>query len=72
MFRSDEFYLPDNTGYFLSNIDRISDPSYVPSTQDILYSRLKTNGVCESKILIKGMMFTLHDIGEQQSARRKW
>ncbi len=32
-FRSDEYYLPDCASYFLSNVERLSDSSYVPTTQ---------------------------------------
>ena len=33
--------------YFLSNIRRVSDPSFVPEDPDILQVRVKTTGVIE-------------------------
>ncbi len=37
----------DCAPYFLSNVKRLSDPAYVPSTQDILHTRVRTCGVVE-------------------------
>ena len=45
--RSDEYQLSDCTSYFLSNVRRISNSGYVPTTQDILHTRVRTCGVIE-------------------------
>ena len=46
--RSNEYQLSDCASYFLSNVRRIaSTSSYVPTTQDILHTRVRTCGVVE-------------------------
>ena len=41
--RRHTFALPDCAAYFLENIDRISDPKYLPTTKDILNTRERTH-----------------------------
>ena len=38
-------YVMDSAEYFLNEIDRLCEPEYVPSNQDIIRSRAKTTGV---------------------------
>ena len=45
--RGHEFNLSDCAPYFLSNVKRLSDPAYIPTTQDILHTRVKTCGIVE-------------------------
>ena len=47
--QSNEYQLSDCASYFLSNARRISHSGYVPSTQDILHTRVRTCGVVEVK-----------------------
>ena len=51
--RGHEYQLSDCAQFFLSNVERISDPAYVPTTHDILHTRVKTCGVVEVKFTIK-------------------
>ena len=45
--RSHEFNLSDCAPYFLSNVKRLSDSAYIPTTQDILHTRIPTCGIVE-------------------------
>ena len=45
--RANEYNLSDCAHYFLSNVKRLSDVGYVPTTQDILHTRVKTSGIVE-------------------------
>lgn len=45
--RSNEYQLSDCASYFLSNTKRISNSGYVPTTEDILHTRVRTCGVVE-------------------------
>lgn len=49
--RSHEYQLSDCAPYFLSNVKRLSDPAYVPNTQDILHTRVRTCGIVEVTLL---------------------
>ncbi|KAI3415853.1 G protein alpha subunit, variant 2 [Globodera pallida] len=67
-----EFHLHDSAKHFLDSLDRISNPSYRPSQQDILLTRIKTTGIVEIRFLIKGVPFRVFDVGGQRSERKKW
>uniref|UniRef100_A0A915DCE3 G-protein alpha subunit n=1 Tax=Ditylenchus dipsaci TaxID=166011 RepID=A0A915DCE3_9BILA len=67
-----EFHLHDSAKHFLDNLDRICNPSYRPSQQDILLTRIKTTGIVEVNFIIKGVHFRVFDVGGQRSERKKW
>ncbi|KAI1730196.1 g-protein alpha subunit domain-containing protein [Ditylenchus destructor] len=67
-----EFHLHDSAKHFLDNLDRICNPSYRPSQQDILLTRIKTTGIVEVTFVIKGVQFRVFDVGGQRSERKKW
>lgn len=68
-----KFYLPDSTSYFLSQIDRISEPNYLPSVSDVLRTRKKTSGIFDFKFQMgNGLNIHMYDVGGQRSERRKW
>lgn len=70
--RRDEFYLNDSARYFLDSIDRIYDPKYVPTEQDILHTRVATMGVIEVTFTMKNKIWRVFDVGGQRSQRKKW
>ncbi|CAG9769881.1 unnamed protein product [Ceutorhynchus assimilis] len=70
--RRREFQLSDSIEYFLEHLDRISDPSYSPSHQDILHCRKATKGITEFQIPIQNIPFLFVDVGGQRSQRQKW
>uniref|UniRef100_A0AC34QLG8 Uncharacterized protein n=1 Tax=Panagrolaimus sp. JU765 TaxID=591449 RepID=A0AC34QLG8_9BILA len=67
-----EFHLHDSSKYFLDSIDRIANPNYKPTEQDILFTRIKTTGIVEVAFEIKGVHFRVFDVGGQRSERKKW
>ena len=42
---------------YLESLDRISEPGYVPSEQDVLRTRVKTTGIVETKFNLRGFQF---------------
>ncbi|KAL6723258.1 hypothetical protein Aduo_018280 [Ancylostoma duodenale] len=66
------YTLLDNCKYFLDDIRRITEESYVPTTQDILHCRLKSTGINEISFVYKKIEFKMIDVGGQRSERRKW
>lgn len=70
--RSSEFQLNDSAAYYFDNIDRIVDPAYVVSQEDVLRSRTKTTGIIETEFDVKGTHFRMVDVGGQRSERKKW
>lgn len=70
--RANEYQLNDSTKYYMDDLARVSQPSYVPTEQDVLRSRVKTLGVLETTFDVEDMIFKLVDVGGQRSERRKW
>lgn len=75
--RRNEFHLPDCCRHFLSDITRISNPDFKPTTEDVLMVRVRTIGVVEYSFplkfrenLTKDCIFI--DVGGQRNERKKW
>jgi len=67
-----EICVPDSTKYFLDDLDRITDPDYVPEDKDLILVRYRTTGMLEKNFVIKDHKFKICDVGGQRSERRKW
>lgn len=70
--RRNEFQLNDSASYYFDSIDRIGDPNYLPTDQDVLRSRVKTTGIAESKFTFGTLTYRMFDVGGQRSERKKW
>jgi len=70
--RSREFQLNDSAVYYFNQIDRMAEPSYLPTDQDILRSRVKTTGITETMFRVGELTYRLFDVGGQRSERKKW
>ncbi|KAF7200392.1 guanine nucleotide-binding protein subunit alpha-14 [Nothobranchius furzeri] len=70
--RRREYQLSDSTKYYLTELDRISQPSYLPDLQDILRVRVPTTGIIEYPFDMDNVIFRMVDVGGQRSERRKW
>ncbi|XP_029932964.1 guanine nucleotide-binding protein subunit alpha-13-like [Myripristis murdjan] len=70
--RRREFQLGESVKYFLDNVDKLGEPSYLPSQQDILLARKPTKGIHEYDFEIKNVPFKMVDVGGQRSERRRW
>ena len=74
--RRREYQISDSAQYYLSDIDRIAQPDYLPTQQDILRVRLPTSGIFEYPLDLDSkknpIRFRIVDVGGQRSERRKW
>lgn len=70
--QSSKFQLLDSAKYFLSSVERIAEPNYVPTDQDILRSRIQTTGIVETSFEYKSYSYIVTDVGGQRSERKKW
>ncbi|KAF3845064.1 hypothetical protein F7725_008227 [Dissostichus mawsoni] len=70
------FRYPDGTrtaaSHYLSDLDRIADPGYLPTQQDVLRVRIPTTGIIEYPFDLQSIIFRMVDVGGQRSERRKW
>uniref|UniRef100_S4RPV7 Guanine nucleotide binding protein (G protein), alpha transducing activity polypeptide 2 n=1 Tax=Petromyzon marinus TaxID=7757 RepID=S4RPV7_PETMA len=70
--RASEYQLNDSASYYLNDLDRLMNPSYLPNEQDVLRSRVKTTGIIEDSFCFKDLQFRMFDVGGQRSERKKW
>ncbi|KAK0847099.1 guanine nucleotide-binding protein subunit alpha, partial [Friedmanniomyces endolithicus] len=59
--RSREYQLNDSAKYYFDSVDRIATPTYVPSDQDVLRSRVKTTGITETTFIIGDLTYRMFD-----------
>ncbi|TRZ02849.1 hypothetical protein DNTS_026721 [Danionella cerebrum] len=55
--RRREYQLSDSTKYYLSDLERISTPGYIPSQQDVLRVRVPTTGIIEYPFNLENIIF---------------
>ncbi|CAL8082423.1 unnamed protein product [Orchesella dallaii] len=70
--RRREYQLTDSARYYLSDLDRIGAPDFLPTEQDILRARVPTTGIIEYPFDLDSIIFRMVDVGGQRSERRKW
>lgn len=70
--RANEVALPENLQYFFSDLPRVFERNYTPTTQDIIRCRSQTIGITETVFRLRGHDLHLVDVGGQRSERRKW
>ncbi|KAH7925703.1 guanine nucleotide binding protein, alpha subunit [Leucogyrophana mollusca] len=70
--RGNEAALPENLAYFFPQLDRLFEPSYQPTEQDIVQCRARTIGITETTFQLKDHEMLMVDVGGQKSERRKW
>jgi len=70
--RSREYQLNDSAAFYLNSLDRISQPGYIPTQDDVLRTRVKTTGIVETHFTYKDLHFKMFDVGGQRSERKKW
>ncbi|KAJ3078103.1 guanine nucleotide-binding protein subunit alpha, partial [Quaeritorhiza haematococci] len=70
--RANEFFIQDTADYFLNEIDRFCDPSFLPNDQDILRTRFRTSEISETRFNIDNLVYRIYDVGGQRSDRLFW
>ncbi|CAN9504543.1 unnamed protein product [Ophioblennius macclurei] len=70
--RKREYQLSDSAKYYLNDLERIAEPGYLPTQQDVLRVRVPTTGILEYTFDLESVVFRMVDVGGQRSERRKW
>ena len=70
--RAREYQLNDSAVYYFNSLERMADPRFLPTDQDILRSRVKTTGINETTFQVGELTYRLFDVGGQRSERKKW
>lgn len=63
---------PTSGMYFLRRVRFVCQPGYIPSVEDVLKSRVRTQGIVEKDFNINGADFKIFDVGGQRNERKKW
>jgi len=53
-------------------MDRVGQPGYTPTDQDILRTRVRSTGIVEETFDVRGQKLRVFDVGGQRSERKKW
>ncbi|ETW81152.1 hypothetical protein HETIRDRAFT_410248 [Heterobasidion irregulare TC 32-1] len=76
LLRLRKLRLEESAAFFLEEIHRLSEPDYLPSTDDILHVRLQTLGVTEHTFDIDfaggRYNWLLYDVGGARGQRHAW
>ncbi|KAF9476375.1 G-alpha-domain-containing protein [Pholiota conissans] len=69
--------LEDSSGFFLEDVDRVTDPDYEPSDQDVLCARLRTTGVQEYHFILDRangtiLDWVMYDVAGIRTSRAAW
>ncbi|KAJ3432566.1 guanine nucleotide-binding protein g(o) subunit alpha [Anaeramoeba flamelloides] len=67
-----KFHLFDCAKAFLDDVERILDPDYIPTVEDIVQSRSRTTGITDIPFSYGSLNFRIWDVGGQRNERRKW
>jgi guanine nucleotide-binding protein G(i) subunit alpha len=70
--RSGEFQLNDNAVYYFNAIDRMSDPQYLPTDEDIIRSHEQSTGVAETTFQVGELKYRVIDADGVRAERKKW
>ncbi|KAJ3059908.1 hypothetical protein HK102_009763, partial [Quaeritorhiza haematococci] len=70
--RSNEFLIQDTANYFLDDVLRFTDPSYVPTDDDILRARTVTDDINENRFLIDDLVYRIYDVPGMRTYRLAW
>jgi guanine nucleotide-binding protein G(i) subunit alpha len=62
----------ESIAFFFDNLERISNPDYLPSDEDLIMMRVRTTGLVREDFQIGAVKFALHDTGGQRNERKKW
>lgn len=61
-----------NLAYFMSRLDVISKPEYLPSSEDIMHARQRSVGSVETIFVLDKTRYILTDMGGHKPERAKW
>ncbi|KAJ7122010.1 guanine nucleotide binding protein, alpha subunit [Mycena crocata] len=76
MLRVRKLRLEESGLFFLNHVQRIAQPDYIPSTDDVLHVRLQTVGVIEHTLRVRtvggNFIWKIFDVGGTRSQRPAW
>ena len=68
----EEWEMKESFRYYMKNIERLIEPDYIPSDQDILHWWVRTTGIYKTDFLIREVKYCVTDMRGADVERRKW
>jgi guanine nucleotide-binding protein subunit alpha len=57
---------------YLANLDRLFSKGYLPTNQDVLHARRKTDGITKTQLCRNETDYYVFDVAGTRSDRKKW
>ncbi|KAG5190743.1 GPA4, alpha subunit of a heterotrimeric G protein [Tribonema minus] len=70
--KRDLYWLLDAAAYYFNEVQRISDPKYEPTEEDVIMTRVRTTGIDHTEFIEHPYNWSVVDVGGQRNERRKW
>jgi hypothetical protein len=70
--KRDEFWYLDAASYYFEHVERIGDPDFEPTEEDIVMARVRTTGISVTEFTQNGIDYSIVDVGGQRNERKKW
>jgi hypothetical protein len=67
-----EINMNDSVKYFFNSIDRIADPDFKPSGEDLIMLYIPTVGVINYVYTVNGRNYSIYDVSGRMLERKKW
>ncbi|KAL2090495.1 hypothetical protein ACEWY4_012758 [Coilia grayii] len=70
--RANMYDVNDSTAYYMDHMDRIFEANYLPTEQDVLFSRVDTSATVEEQFPCKELLIRMFDVGGKREDRKGW
>jgi hypothetical protein len=70
--KRDDFWYLDAASYYFEHVERIGDPDFEPTEEDIVMARVRTTGISVTEFTQNGIDYSIVDVGGQRNERKKW
>jgi len=67
-----QLQIPSSSPYYWEEASRFAKEDFLPSKEDILRAKIRTQGIIEIKFEFNDVLFNFLDVGGQRCERRKW
>jgi GTPase SAR1 family protein len=67
-----EYQLQDSAFYYISHIERLVTPGYIPTCEDILRTSVRTSGILGRLFRFRDVDYHILDVGGARAERKKW
>eukprot|EP01083_Nonionella_stella_P278324 946471_1 len=70
--RRAEYQINDSDSFFFDNVQEFVSKKFLPTTEQVLRTRIRTSSIVEANFDIEGQNFQVLDVGGLRTERQKW